>query len=57
VSGVSSGGMVEYVVTSVKDRSFAEVDGKWVDMTDESIKQYVDAKRIANDPQITVMYK
>ena len=57
VKGVPSGGMVEYVINSVKGRSFVEIDGEWVDMTEESTKQYVDAKRIANDPTITVMYK
>jgi hypothetical protein len=49
--------MVDYVINSVKGRSFVEVDGEWVDMTEESVKQYVDGKRIPNDPCITVMYK
>ena len=57
VKGVPSGGMVDYVINSVKGRSFVEVDGEWVDMTEESVKQYVDGKRIPNDPCITVMYK
>ena len=57
VKGVPSGGMVEYVITPVSERSFAEIDGNWVDMTDESTKQYTRRKVVANDPCITLMFE
>ena len=47
----------EYMITPVEARSFIEIDGQWVDMTDDSTKQYVRSSIVPNDPFITVMYK
>ena len=47
----------DYMITPVEGRSFVEIDGQWVDMTDDSTKQYVRSNIAPNDPFITVMYK
>lgn len=47
----------EYMITTTQGRSFVKIDGQWVDMTDDSTKQYVRSNICPNDPFITVMYK
>ena len=47
----------EYMITPTQGRSFVKIDGQWVDMTDDSTKQYVRSNICPNDPFITVMYK